>query len=234
MINQTIYLLAIRGLILKITRISLLLLFVFNSIPSNADGFGWYPLLFDYPKLTNDYDKRLRRSLENKEKEDYSAPLKARYSDWVIVDYLQEHTEEYAVEYPQSYTGDLLTHEMLMFLAKRIKSQFPNSPAKHLLTGRVTIKSNDIRPCTGPTGHLIHGDCRTAVIFSPKEIKEIFWQLTQILNEQSNSESSLKAKSRQLAVSSADDWRKFEKLRIYYVLKEAALKDKGTYFYGHD
>jgi hypothetical protein len=209
-------------------------LFVFNSIPSKADGFGWYPLLFDYPKFTSDYDKKLRRSLEKQEKEDYSEPLKGRYSDWVIVDYLQKYTEEYEAEYPQSFTGDLLTHEVLMFWAKNIKSKFPNSPAKHLLTGRVTIKSNDIRPCTGSIGRLIHGDCRTAVIFSPEEIKQIFWQMTKILNEQSNSDSSSKAKSRQLVVSSDDDWRKLEKLRIYYVLKEAALKDKGAYFYGHD
>ncbi|TQV72935.1 hypothetical protein FLL45_15835 [Aliikangiella marina] len=219
---------------MRTIRILFIVILLAQSIPVKADGFGWYPLLFDYHKFTRDYDTKLRGPLEKLEQESYSDAPIGRYSDWMIVDYLQEHTKEYAVEYPHSYSGDLLAHQTLMFWAKRLKQIFPQSPAVHLLTGRVMVKSDDIRPCAEKGGYLIHGDCRTTVVFSPKEIKRLFWQMTQLLNEQKKRDKRPNVLGSQNLALSNGDWRQLEKIRIYHVLKEAALKNKGVYFYGHD
>ena len=213
---------------------AILLYFLLAISSVKADGFGWYPLLFDYQKFVKDYDLKLKSPLYKLEKENNSELFKGRYSDWEIINYLDEHAEEYGAEYPQSYSGDLLAHQTLMYWAKRLAVHFQGSPASHLLTGRVLISADNVRPCANPNGDLIHGDCRTVVIYSADEIKQMFWQMTQLLEEDGKKSSSSKKPLVGRLVNYDESWKALEKTRIYHVLKEAALKNKGVYFYGHN
>ncbi len=200
----------------------LLISFIFSlSYRVNADGFGWYPILFDYQTFSADYNTELGEKIEKIEREEYlyeDDPQK-RTTDWVIVDYLNEHPERFKTAYPQAYSGDLLWHQALMEIARKVRSFRRNSPVQYLLTGRLFLSPNSIVTCPVERSSLIHGACRTAIIFTDREVETVFWDFIEY--EKTEPKYS-------------DNEFNLEFDRIKDIFKEAALKKQGLYIYGHD
>ncbi len=204
----------------ELFRITMLCGLLFTSSLAMADGFGWYARLFDYEKFSADYEKKIARPVRKIDREFYGDTLyRGRGTDWAILEFLELHGKEYGEESPYVFSGELLWHEAMMENTDIVLHHRPNSAIRHLLTGRLFISPKRIISCKPERYGLIHGACRSCILFTNKEARAVYWDLTQVLRLTPNFRNEIYG-------------LEFHRLRD--IFKEAALKDKGLYIYGHD
>ena len=190
----------------------------------SADGFGWYAFLFDYKAFSQNYDDKLNMKFIQQEKANYSyLGSEKRIADWVVIEYLEANESVYAVESPFSFSGDLLSHQHLMFnvdfVITNYRATARSNPLAFFKTGRLMITPAKMVACKPQQWSLVHGTCRTAIVFTNKEAEAVYWQLVSL---------------RKRGKSPAQGILATEFERLFRIFKEAAFKNKGIYFYGHD
>ncbi len=194
-------------------------LFVLVTLPTYATGFGWYAILFDYEKFESDYDADLDRTLTLDEADMYGERVRdARRTDGAVFDYIEVNSEEYGVEYPESFELELMWHSALMAIVGRVRQTHPDTPLRFLTTGRRFLGPGNMPSCE-ENFELIWGSCRTFIMFTREETETVFWQLTEIVDADPSFREPLYLEE-------------LEQLRN--IFKEATLKNKAVYIYGHD
>ena len=193
------------------------LLFLLVASTARADGFGWYATLFDYKKFAAEYDAKLKTKLQRERYGEIS--YRGRMDDWDILDYLNQNPKQYVTESPYVFSGELLWHEAMVWNTRMVLSKRKDSAIRHLLTGRVFLSSQQIIRCKPEPYQLIHGACRSCILFTNEEARAVFYDMTVALRNRPR-------------FAKQDYETEFHRLRD--IFREAALKDRGVYIYGHD
>ncbi|MEO1596860.1 MAG: hypothetical protein AAFS02_16590 [Pseudomonadota bacterium] len=189
------------------------------SSPSHAAGFGWYAILFDYETFVSDFDADLDRQLTRDHAELYGARVRrTRSTDGAVFDYIEANAETYGVEYPETFEVELMWHRALMIIVGRIQKLHPETPLRFLETGRRFVGPGKLPVCKSDFD-LIHGSCRTYIMFTRQESETAFWQLTEYIATEP---------------SFSDPLYLEELKQLRDIFKEATLKNKAVYIYGHD
>ena len=204
---------------LATVRLLLIVLCTLAAAPAFATGFGWYAMLFDYETFESDFDADLDRTLTLEHADLYGERVRgARPTDGAVFDYIEANGETYGVEYPETFELELMWHRALMTIVGRIRRTHPDTPLRYLTTGRRFLAPGNMPACD-ENFELIHGSCRTYIMFTREETEAVFWQLTEFIETDPSFRESLY----------------LEELRqLRNIFKEAALKDKAVYVYGHD
>ena len=187
--------------------------------PLHATGFGWYAILFDYEEFESDFDAELDRRLTLDHADFYGERVKGkRPTDGAVFDYLETNGDAYGVEHPETFELELLAHRALMTVARRVRKAHPDTPLRYLTTGRRFLGPDNMPGCE-ENFELIHGSCRTYIMLTTEETETVFWQLTELVDAKP---------------SFRDPLHLDELKQLRDIFKEAALKNKAVYIYGHD
>jgi len=193
--------------------------FILAAGPLDATGFGWYAILFDYEKFESDFDADLDQILTLNHADLYGERLKgSRPTDGAVFSYIEANEEDFGVEYPQTFELELMWHSALMTIVRQVKRIYPDTPLQHLATGRRFLGPDKMPGCE-QYFELVHGSCRTYIMFTFEETKTAFWQLTEFVETKP---------------SFRDPQYLIELIQLRDIFKEGALKNKAVYFYGHD
>lgn len=189
------------------------------SSPSQATGFGWYAILFDYDAFASGFDTTLDRQLTRNDAELYGARVRrTRPTDGAVFEYIEANDETYSVEYPETFETELMWHSALMTIVRRMEKAHPNTPLRFLATGRRFVRPGTMPACKTDFD-LIFGSCRTYIMFTRQESETVFWQLTEYIDTKPSFREPLYHE---------------ELAQLRDIFKEATLKKKAVYIYGHD
>ena len=187
--------------------------------PAQATGFGWYAILFDYDAFESDFDRDLDRKLTRADAELYGARVRrTRATDGAVFEYIEANGETYGVEYPETFETEFMWHSALMAIVRRIEKVHPETPLRFLGTGRRFVAPGNMPACKTDFD-LIFGSCRTYIMFTRKESETAFWQLTEYIATEPSFREPLYLE---------------ELKQLRDIFKEATLKQRAVYIYGHD
>lgn len=186
---------------------------------AQAAGFGWYAILFDHDAFESDFDADLDRQLTRNDAELYGARFRrTRPTDGAVFEYIEAKGETYSVEYPETFETELMWHSALMAIVRRMEKAYPDTALRFLATGRRFVAPGKMPACKTDF-ELIFGSCRTYIMFTRQESEAVFWQLTEYIATEPSFPEPLYVE---------------ELKQLRDIFKEATLKKKAVFIYGHD
>lgn len=191
------------------------------SLLTSAADFAWYAYLFDYNSFRQNYlASRGKVSAPSLKPGAVANSQKLQNkSDYKVFQYLQKNKIRHRFAVARIHDGELMAAKAIFEIAEKMKSEYRDSPMRYILTGRRLTNKGMLVPCEHKNPELVYGKCSTYIMYTPDEVKSLFWQLTDFMNKKP---------------AFTKKYMGQELYRFRNIFKEALLKKQAVYIYGHD